>query len=177
MFWRRSPHFTIYSFICFSSGYVTWFHCHMTNRLSCVRIYSTLLVSYLVKFTVPKGFILGYLLFNIITNDIHDSIYLLFADEFMIHPIICKVDDCIIRPDNNSTQNLNLNNGMKRKIGKTSIISSTRKRNGTDFNYKFCNNLVLHSLCVKDLGIVFYSAPYFYHHINYIFHQGLKVLV
>jgi hypothetical protein len=71
-----------------SSSYVDWFHSYLLNRQCFVRIYGTLLFSYLVKSGVTQGSTLGPLHFNISINDIRDSIcnskYLLFADDVKI---------------------------------------------------------------------------------------------
>jgi hypothetical protein len=61
-------------------------------------------------------------------------------------------------------------------VGKTAVISSTRKTVGFHFNYKLSNNPILCSQYVKDLGVLLDSKLYFHHHIDYISSQGLKIL-
>jgi hypothetical protein len=61
-------------------------------------------------------------------------------------------------------------------IGKTTIISLSRKTNSILFNYKLCNNLVTCSQCVKDLGVLLDCKLYFHQHGDYILSQGLKML-
>jgi hypothetical protein len=67
---------------------------------------------------VPQGSTVGPLLFNIFINDIcntiHNSRYLLFADDLKIYRTITNVDDCkLLQHDINSVHNWCLANGMK----------------------------------------------------------------
>jgi hypothetical protein len=115
-----------------SSSYVHWFHSYLDNRHSSVRISGTLSFSFTVKSWVPQGSTLGPLLFNICINDIcntiHNSRYLLFADDLKIYRAITTVHDCkLLQHDINSVHNWCLANGMKINIGKTTIISFSRK--------------------------------------------------
>jgi hypothetical protein len=64
--------------------------------------------------------------------------------------------------------------GMTLNVGKTSIISFTRKNFGFNFNYKLSNNPILRSQCVKDLGVLLDCKLYFHHHIDHISSQRLK---
>jgi hypothetical protein len=43
---------------------------------------------------------------------------------------------------------------MKLNLGKTTVISFTRKTYSIYFNNKLCNNLVPRSQYVKDLGVL-----------------------
>jgi hypothetical protein len=164
-----------------SSSYVDWFHSYLDNRHPSVRISGMLSVSFLVKSGVPQGFTLDPLLFNLFINDIcnsiHNSRYLLFADDLNIYRTIINVDDCkILQHDITSVHNWRLVNGMKSNIVKTTIISFSSKTNSIYFNYKLCNNLVTRSQCVKDLGVLLDCKLYFHLHIDYILSQGLKML-
>jgi hypothetical protein len=167
--------------IGFSSSYVDWFYSYLDNRHSSVRISGTLSFSFLVKSGVPQGSTLGALLFNIFINDIcnsiHNSRYLLFADDLKIYHTIINVDDCkLLKHDINSVYNWCLVNGMQINLGKTMIVSFSRKTNSTCFNYKLCNNLVTRSQCVKDLGVLLDCKLYFHQNIDYMLSQGLKML-
>jgi hypothetical protein len=138
-----------------SSSYVDWFHSYLHNRHPSVRISGTLSFPFLVKSGVPQGSTSGLLLFNIFINDIcnsiHDSRSLLFADAGLkIYHTIINVDDCkLLQHDINSVHNWCLVNGMKINLGKTTIISFSRKTNSIYFNYKLCGNMVTRSQCVK----------------------------
>jgi hypothetical protein len=115
-----------------SSGYVSWFHSYLANRQSSVRISGTLSSFYVVKSGVPQRSSLGPLLFNIFINDICDSIsyskYLLFADDLKIYCNINNVHDCkLLQSDINSVQKWCFQKGMTLTVGKTTIISFTRK--------------------------------------------------
>jgi hypothetical protein len=136
-----------------------------------------------VKSGVPQGSTLGPLLFNIFINYICDSIsyskYLLFAGDLKVHYNINYVRDCkLLQSDINSMQNWCFENGMTLNVGKTTIISFTRKTVGLHFHYKLSNNPISRSQCVKDLGILLDSNSklYFHHHVDYISSQGLKML-
>jgi hypothetical protein len=163
-----------------SSGYFNWFHSYLANRQSSVRISGTLSSSYDVKSGVPQGSALGPLLFNIFINDICDSVsyskYLLFAGDLKIYRNINNVHDCkLLQSDINSVQNWCFENGITLNVGKTTIISFTRKTVGFHFNYKLSNNPILRSQCVKDLGVLLDSKLYF-HHADYISSERLKIL-
>jgi hypothetical protein len=71
--------------------------------------------SFLVKSGGPQGSTLGPLLFNIFINDIcnsvHNSRYLLFADDLKIYRTIINVDDCKLLQHINSVHNWCLVNG------------------------------------------------------------------
>jgi hypothetical protein len=135
-----------------------------------VRISGTLSSSYVVKSGVPQGSTLG--LFNIVINDICDSIsyskYLLSADDLKVYRNMNYVHDCkLLQSDINSVQNWCFENSITLTVGKTTIISFTRKTVGLHFNYKLSNNPILRSQYVKDLGVLLDSTLYFHHHVDY----------
>jgi hypothetical protein len=116
-----------------SSSYVDWFHSHLDNRHSSVRISGTLSFSFLVKSGVPQGSTLGPLLFSIFINDIcnsiHNSRYLLFAGDLKFYRTIMNVDDCkLLQHVINSVHNWCLVNDMKINLGKTTIIPFSCKK-------------------------------------------------
>jgi hypothetical protein len=45
------------------------------------------------------------------------------------------------------------------------------KQTSIYFDYKLFNNLVSHSQCGKDLGVLLDLKLYFHQHIDYIFHN------
>jgi hypothetical protein len=134
---------------------------------------------FLVKSGVPQNSTLGPLLFNVFINDtcnsIHNSRYLLFADDLKIYRTIINVDDCkLLQHDINLVHNWCLVNGMKINLRKPTITSFSRKTNSIYFNCKLCSNLVTRSQCVQDLGVLLDCKLYFHQHTDYIFSQGLK---
>jgi hypothetical protein len=79
------------------SSYADRFHSSLVIRQSFVRTSGTVSFSYLVKSGVPQGFTLGPLIVNIFINaicdSIHNSKFLLSADDFRIYDSIRNVDD------------------------------------------------------------------------------------
>jgi hypothetical protein len=133
-----------------SSSYVDWFHSYLDNRHSSVRISGTLWFSFVAKSGVPQSSTLGPLLFSVfiidICNSVHNSRYLLFADDLKIYHTIINVDDCkLLQHDINSVHNWCLVTGMKITLGKITIRSFSHKTNTIYFNYKLCNKLVTRS--------------------------------
>jgi hypothetical protein len=128
-----------------------------------VRIYGTLSLSFLVKYIVPLGPLLFNVFINDICNSVHNSRYLLVADDLKIYRNIINIDDCeLLQHDINSVHNWCLVNGMKINLGKTAIISFSRETNSIYFNYKLCYSLLTHSQCVKDLGVQLDCKLYFH---------------
>jgi hypothetical protein len=88
---------------------------------------------------------------------------------------VISIDDCkLLQHDINLVHNWCLVNCMKINLGKTTIISFSRKTNRIYFHYKLCDNLVTRSQCVKDLGVLLDGKLYFHQHIDYRLSQGLK---
>jgi hypothetical protein len=73
-------------------------------------------------------------------------------------------------------QNWSSENGMQLIIHKTSIISFICKTNSIKFDYKFYNNFISYSQCVKDLKALMDCKLYFHYHNGHTFSQGLKML-
>jgi hypothetical protein len=73
-------------------------------------------------------------------------------------------------------QNWCLGNGVVLNVGKPMTISYIHKTIRIYWNYKLCNNLLLCSQCVKDLGVMLDYKLYFHHHTDYTFSEGLKML-
>jgi hypothetical protein len=61
-------------------------------------------------------------------------------------------------------------------IQKTRIISFMRKTNSVHFNYYVSNEIILHSDCIKDLGVTLDSKLYFYRHVDFVYSQALRTL-
>jgi hypothetical protein len=80
----------------------------------------------------------------------------------------------LLQHDINLVHNWCLVNGMIINLGKTTIISFSRKTNSIYFHYKLCDNFVSRSQCVKDLGVLLYCKLYFHQYTEYILSQDLK---
>jgi hypothetical protein len=66
---------------------------------------------------------------------------------------------------------------MEINLGKTTPVYFTSEANGIHFNHKLCNNLILRSQVIKDLGDLLDCKLYIYQHNDYKFAQGLKMLL
>jgi hypothetical protein len=65
---------------------------------------------------------------------------------------------------------------MELNIQKTRIISFMRKTNSVHFNYYVSNKIILHSDCIKDLGVMLHSKLYFHCHVDFVHSQALRTL-
>jgi hypothetical protein len=100
----------------------------------------------------------------------------LFADDLKIYHNINNVHDCkLLQSDINSIQNWCFENGMTLNVGKTTIISFTRKTVGFHFNYKLIIPYYAPTV-LKILGVLLDSKLYLHHHVDYKSSQGLKIL-
>jgi hypothetical protein len=65
---------------------------------------------------------------------------------------------------------------MKINVCKTRVISVTRKTSIITCEYKICESRINRTDTVKDLGVILDTTLYFYHHVDNIFSQSLKLL-
>jgi hypothetical protein len=105
-----------------------------TNRLSYGAARGFLSSPSQVLSGVPRGSILGPLLFNVFIKDFGDAIahskYLLFADDIKIYRAIKISEDCdLLQSDINSKQGLHIANYLELSISKNKITYFSRKTN------------------------------------------------
>jgi hypothetical protein len=162
-----------------SSFYIDWFQSYLSNRSSFIRILGKISSSFSVLSGVRQGSTLGPLFFNIFINDlsakINHSKFLLFANDLKMHRNIKSVEDCkALQLDIDAVQQWCRENGMELNIQKTKIISFTRKTNSIHFKYSVKDVLILHSDCIKDIGVMVDSKLYFHCHVDFVYSQGNK---
>jgi hypothetical protein len=82
------------------------------------------------------------------------SKYLLFADDIKIFRAVDSAQDCyLLQSDINSVQGWCTANCMKLNIGKTRVISFSRKTNALIYDHKLCQSSITRSHSIKDLGV------------------------
>jgi hypothetical protein len=64
----------------------------------------------------------------------------------------------------------------KLNIGKTRVISFSRKTNSLIYDYKLCQSSITRSHSSKDLGVYIDNKLYFHDHVNYIFSKSTRLL-
>jgi hypothetical protein len=82
----------------------------------------------------------------------------------------------LLQSDINSVQGWCTANGMKLNIGKTIVISFSRKTIVLIYDYKLCQSPITRSHSVKDLGVCIDNKLHFHDHVNYIFSQSTRLL-
>jgi hypothetical protein len=117
------------------------------------------------------------MLFNVFVNYICDAVahskYLLFADDIKIFRAVYSPQDCyLLQSDINSVEGWCTANCMKLNIGKTRVISFSRKPNALIYDYKLCQSPITRSPSIKDLGVYIDNKLHFHDHVNYIFSQS-----
>jgi hypothetical protein len=84
--------------------------------------------------------------------------------------------DCyLLQSDINSIQGWCTANCMKLNIGKTRVISFSRKTNVLIYDYKLCQFPITRSHSIKDLGVYTDNKLHFHDHVNYIFSQSTRL--
>jgi hypothetical protein len=128
----------------------------------------------------PQVSTLGPPLFNIFINDLSDRInhskFLLFADDPEIYRDIKSGEDCKALKTDIDLVHQWCENCMELNIQKTKIISFTHKMKSINLNYHVSDVLILHSDCLKDLGVMLDSKLYFHCHTDFVYCQELRTL-
>jgi hypothetical protein len=83
---------------------------------------------------------------------------------------------CFSRTSTSSAQGWCTSNCMKLDIGKTGVISFSRKTNALIYDYKLCQSSITRSHSIKDLGVYTDNKLHFHGHVNYIFSQSTRLL-
>jgi hypothetical protein len=86
-----------------------------------------------------------------------------------------SVEDCkALQADTDPVHQWRGENYMQLNIQKTKIIFLTRKSNSNHINYCVKDVLILHSDCIKDLGVLLDNKLYFHCHVDFVYCQILR---
>ena len=147
---------------CGITGSLWWlFHSYLSDRCQCVRVKGQTSGWLPVCSGVPKGSILGPLLFIIYINDLpsYVSFYstLLFADDTKVSRPISSSQDCFdLQADIEALQQWSSDTGLRFNALKSMLLrfhnSSTPVSN---FDYIMNNSIIPHVSSGCDLGVIF----------------------
>jgi hypothetical protein len=133
-----------------------------------------------VKSGVPKGSVLGPLLFLAYMNDISmniESTINLFADDCVIYrKIINKKDIENLQKDLDRLGEWAVENAMKINPSKSKAVCFTRARVKDPLDYSLANTLILEASSCEYLGIILCSNLSWADHVNYIVKKAWKAL-
>lgn len=129
---------------------------------------------------VPQGSHLAPILFKLFINDIkfHNCSKLMFADDIKFFRIVnSQLDADLLQYDLNILYDWCTKNYLPLNINKCQIMTFTRSRSTTYYNY-FINNLSLlrSNGPIKDLGILFDPKLKFDCHIHMIINKSHQLL-
>lgn len=163
--------------------FLKWLLSFLTNCTQAVKISFHLSTDFPVLSGVPQGSHLGPLLFLIFINDLplvlDSSInILLFADDAKIFCKIKSVDDQhILQTNLNKFVLWSENNYLPLNINKCQVISFTRKKNSSIFQYHINDLPLLNINSIKDLGIHFEHNLSFKINHKIIVNKSYKMLI
>ncbi|KAL1447690.1 hypothetical protein WDU94_012381 [Cyamophila willieti] len=157
-----------------SGPLLNWFSSYLSNRLSSVRIGSSVSHSFLADSGVPQGSHFGPILFLVFINDVHQILsqynveFLLFCDDFKIFKAIeSPRDQFLLQEALSALCNWFEVNCLTVNASKCQVISFSRG-SYLDFSYSIDSSNIPRSTCVRDLGVLFDSKLTFVPHINKI---------
>lgn len=164
----------------FSEQLIQLLNSYLSNRLLYVVSNNIESRTFFASSGVPQGSNLGPLLFLIFINDIISTVdcnILLFADDLKIFMNVSDETDCVKLQENvdrlyvwSSINKLSFN------INKCCVMSYTRKKTLTSFNYLMNNEPLKRVEEVLDLGILMDTKLYYNNHINLIVSKSLKII-
>lgn len=160
--------------------FTTWFASYLSSRQQFVQIKDKQSRLAAVKFGVPRGSVLGHVLFLLFTNDLPHCVTI---------PIRLFADDCVVYSTTETQHDqVNLNDNL-RKIGnwckewqmtlnaeKTIFMSITRKRTPLEYNYQIDDTRLQRAQKYKYLGILFTPDLRWNTHIDYVCSKVTKAL-
>lgn len=166
--------------IGFSDSVLSWFYSYLTGRAQSVLDMSNNCSEWLPTTSgVPQGSVLGPLLFSLFINDISNSLHhsecMVFADDTQIY-LSCPPNDIrhgfeLISRDAQNIYTYALDNGLKLNLGKSKVMifGSTTYVNALDLNNLpsiIVNNVALPIVTsAKNLGIIFTNNLAWNHHV------------
>lgn len=157
-----------------------WFISYITNRTQKVVVNGFASGSFPVTSGVPQGSILGPLLFILYINDIKDcfqnSKFLLYADDLKVYKIISNKVDCFnFQQDLDRFSNYCSSNKLYLSLPKCHVITFTKKKNITEFNYRLANTPISKVSFLRDLGVLLDSKLHLDVHIEKIVNKAYKM--
>ncbi|KAI5692916.1 hypothetical protein M8J75_000108 [Diaphorina citri] len=165
---------------------LSWFRNFLTNRRQVVKLRKArnddiyLSQPFEVLSGCPQGGHLSGLLFNLYINDVHQVIvplFWLYADDKRIGTVIKTPEDHLVLQ--NALDRLYEwceINRMVLNIEKCKIISFTKKKSTSTFNYTINHTTVPRENKVKDLGVILESDLSLNQHYEAIKNKALRAL-
>lgn len=160
---------------------LNWIKCYLTNRIQRVKFLDVLSDEVSVSSGVPQGSHLGPLLFNIFISDLSIKLsginHLFFADDLKIFHTIQTVNDAsFLQSFLNRLDEWCKLNKLNLNTKKCSVITYTRKKEYSSFDY-FINNEPLQRVDnIKDLGILLDTKLNFNLHYDSIISKSHAML-
>ena len=158
----------------------SWFKSYLLGRHQCVVLDGAVSQSTKVTSGVPQGSILGPLMFLIYINDLPDVLQhcspLLFADDTKIYCKINSITDCmLIQEDINLLYSWCCKWKLDFNVNKCKVLSVTKSRSPTVFNYNINGKPIERVDSFKDLGIIIQSDLSWNSHINTIISKANRM--
>uniref|UniRef100_A0A2S2R2Y8 RNA-directed DNA polymerase from mobile element jockey n=1 Tax=Sipha flava TaxID=143950 RepID=A0A2S2R2Y8_9HEMI len=166
----------------FGEPLLSWFNSYLSNRKQFVKVFEIKSDITNVPSGVPQGGHLSPMLFALFINNIkhviHNSKFLLFADDLKLFLKIDLINDCLLlQEDINAVVNWATNMGLEFNVVKCHSMSFYRTRTPITFTYFMNDFPLIHSdNTVTDLGIVFDRELNFHSHIENSCCKALKIL-
>ena len=160
---------------------LSWFKSYLENRIQVVNIAGVMSDEIHVSSGVPQGSHLGPVLFLLFINDLCEvfvhSRFLFFADDLKIYNIVKNTDDChLLQSDINRLTRWCTANMMQLNTSKCKVISFSRKKIPTLFDYTIDESEILRVTTVNDLGVLFDSELRFVNHVDWIVSKAFRML-
>lgn len=158
-----------------------WVKSYLSNRSQAVVLGGHRSDYVSIPSGVPQGSLLGPLFYNAyiydISNVLHNTHHLLYADDKKIFMRIRSNTDCLALQDSlNQLTEYYTRNKITLSITKCQCISFTRKLKPITFDYKFNNTVIERVHIVKDLGITLDSKMLMNNHVDDIVNRSYRNL-
>ena len=127
---------------------------------------------------IPRGSIVGALLFVIFINNLPDVVHEQtntppYADDTKLHRTIVSVKGCdILQRDLASLNTWSYVSNMKFNAFKCKVLTVTRKKSPVTHKYNIGNTYIKRVLKEKDLGVIISSNLSWYSHVYAYCTQG-----
>lgn len=163
-----------------TDGFVWFLKSYLTERRLKVQYHGFWSVEVIPSSGVPQGSVLGPLLFIIFINDIClniESEILLYADDCKLFRRINALGDCSsLQSDIDELSEWCLKNLLPLNIEKCNIVTYTKKKLPTEYQYKINLTILKRNSEYRDLGVIFDSKLTFIPHIDSTVSNCFKIL-